>query len=37
MEQAKIVQNFGRNLRFKPSHFYSPINKDELIHILEKT
>ena len=36
MEQAKIVQNFGRNLRFKPSHVYSPINKDELIDILEK-
>ena len=36
MEQAKIVQNFGHNLRFKPSHFYSPINKDELIDILEK-
>jgi len=35
MEQAKTVQNFGRNLRFKPSHAYSPINKDELIDILE--
>ena len=36
MEQAKIVQNFGHNLRFKPSHVYSPVNKDELIDILEK-
>ena len=36
MVQAKIVQNFGRNLRFKPSHVYSPINKDVLIDILEK-
>ena len=35
MEQAKIVQNFGRNLRFKPSHVYSPINKDELIDTLK--
>ena len=36
MEKAKIVQNFGRNLRFKPSYVYSPINKDELIDTLEK-
>jgi len=36
MDQAKIVQNFGRNLSFKPLHFYSPINRDELIDILEE-
>jgi len=35
LEQPNIVHNFGRNLRFKPSHAYSPINKDELIDILE--
>ena len=36
MNQTKIVQNFGRNLSFKPLYSYSPINKDELIDILEK-
>jgi len=36
MEKAKIVQNFGRNLRFKPKHIYSPSNRVELIDILQK-
>ena len=36
MEKAKIVQNFGRNLRFKPKHIYSPNNRVELIDILQK-
>ncbi len=36
MEQAKIIQNFGRNLRFKPKHIYSPNNRVELIDILQK-
>ena len=36
MEKAKIVQNFGRNLRFKPKHIYSPDNRVELTDILQK-
>ena len=36
MEKAKIVENFGRNLRFKPKHIYSPNNRVELIDILQK-
>ena len=36
MEKAKIVQNFGRNLRFKPKHIYSPNSRVELIDILQK-
>ena len=36
MQKAKIVQNFGRNLRFKPKHIYSPNNRVELIDILQK-
>ena len=36
MEKAKIIQNFGRNLRFKPKHIYSPNNRAGLIDILQK-
>ena len=36
MEKAKIVHNFGRNLRFKPKHIYCPNNRVELIDILQK-
>ena len=35
MEKAKIVQNFGRNLRFKPKHIYSPDNRVVLTDILQ--
>ena len=36
MKNAKIVLNFGRNLRFKPKYIYSPSSRVELIDILQK-
>jgi FAD/FMN-containing dehydrogenase len=36
MNQAKLIKNFGRNLRFKPKYFYSPKNEMELLDILQQ-
>jgi len=35
MKQAKLIKNFGRNLRFKPKYFYSPNSESELLDILQ--
>ena len=35
MNSTNLIQNFGRNLTFKPKHFYSPDNEAELLAILQ--
>jgi FAD/FMN-containing dehydrogenase len=36
MKSAKLIQNFGRNLNFKPQYFYSPNSESELLEILQR-
>lgn len=36
MKPTKLIQNFGRNLRFKPKYFYSPSSESELLAILQQ-
>jgi len=36
MQQTKLIQNFGRNLRFKPRQLYSPKNENILLEILDQ-
>ncbi|HIL20537.1 MAG TPA: FAD-binding protein [Candidatus Thioglobus sp.] len=35
-KSAELIQNFGRNLNFKPKYFYSPNNEFELLDILQR-
>ena len=36
MKSVNLIQNFGRNLHFKPKHFYSPNNESELLAIVQE-
>ena len=36
MKSAKLIQNFGRNVGFKPKYFYSPNGESELLDILQR-
>jgi len=36
MKSAKLIQNFGRNLNFKPKYFFSPNSESELLDILQR-
>jgi FAD/FMN-containing dehydrogenase len=36
MSSTPLIQNFGRNLRFRPQHYYRPRNEGEILTILQQ-
>jgi FAD/FMN-containing dehydrogenase len=36
MTAVRTIANFGRNLRFRPRHYYAPRTEDEVLEILDR-
>src|SRR5262245_58330320 len=36
MAAPRLIENFGRNFRFRPRHYYAPRTEDEVLEILNR-